>query len=75
MKQGINFMSTARGSEPRILGITETQDTAPPPQMLEEDEDFVSEATELAGSLRPYTGSYDDSEASGEPPYWATWGF
>ena len=75
MKQGINFMSVARGSDPGILGINTTEDTAPPPEMVEEDEDYVWETTALSVSLRPYAGNYDDSEAAGEPPYWATWGF
>ena len=75
MKQGINFMPMARGSDPGILRITNTQDTAPPPQMMEEDEEFISETTEVSGSLRPYAANYDDSQAAGEPPYWATWGF
>jgi hypothetical protein len=74
MKQGITFMSAARGSDPGSLGVNKIQDTAPPPEM-EEDEDYIAETTELLASLRPYTGNYDDSEAAGEAPYWATWGF
>jgi hypothetical protein len=74
MKQGINFMSAARGSDPGILGVNKIQDTAPHPEM-EEDEDYVWETTELSAGLRPYAANYDDSEAAGEPPYWATWGF
>jgi hypothetical protein len=63
-------MATARDSEPGILGTSKTRDT-PPLEMPEGD-------TETAGfseSPRPFTYNYDESEATGEPPYWATWGF
>ena len=73
MKQGINFMRMVHGPVPRMLGIVGTRDKPAPAEMPRDDGD--SDPAEPSDSLRPYACNYDDSEAAGEPPYWATWGF
>jgi hypothetical protein len=73
MKQGINFMRITRGSVPRMLGIARTRNNAPPAQMPQDGGDI--DPDEPSDRLRPYGCNYDESEATGEPPYWATWGF
>jgi hypothetical protein len=76
-------MPTADDSAPQLLraGLgRRTQGSMPHPGQMDEEWGGIPVAMTGSGSmagedLRPYARQYEDSEDTGEPPYWATWGF